>query len=78
MLTVRTRDTGNRLASARTEEQRKTRASRMVQRNIEEAWGLLGLEAPHSPQEPWVKLTVGNELINFLIDLTLMFFTRIA
>ena len=50
----------------------------MVQRNIEEAWGLLGLEAPHSPQEPWVKLTVGNELINFLIDLTLMFFTRIA
>lgn len=40
--------------------------------------GSLGLEAPNSPQGPWVKLTVGNELNKFLTDLTLKFFTRIA
>ena len=38
----------------------------------------LGLEVLNSPQEPQVKLTVGNELINFLIDLTLKIFTRTA
>ena len=38
--------------------------------------GSLGLEAPNSPQKSGVKLTVGNELINFLIDLTLKFFHR--
>ena len=44
----------------------------------EEARGSLGLEVPNSLQEPRVKLTVGDELINFLIDLTLKFFTGTA
>lgn len=38
----------------------------------------LGLEAPNHPQEPWVKLTVRDELVNSLIHLMLKFFTRTA
>ena len=38
--------------------------------------GSLGFEGPNSPQKPQVKLTLGNGLITFLIDLTLKFFTR--
>ena len=38
--------------------------------------GSLGFEGPNSPQKPQVKLTLGNELITFLIDLTLKLFTR--
>lgn len=37
----------------------------------------LGL-APNHPQEPWVKLTVRDELVNSLIHLMLKFFTRTA
>lgn len=50
----------------------------MVEREeTKERWGL-GLEAPDHPQEPWVKLTVRDELVNSLIHLTLKFFTRTA
>ena len=40
--------------------------------------GSLGLEVLNVPQEPRGKLTLGNELMNFLIDLALKFFTRTA
>ena len=38
----------------------------------------LGLEALNQLQEPWVQLTVRDELVNNLIHLTLKFFTRTA
>ena len=38
----------------------------------------LGLELSNFPQQPWAELTVGNELINFPVDLTLKFYRRTA